>query len=261
LAVILALSDGRILTIIPLIVLAIFSALLVFRDFGRLRLILYKKTGFEFVKPEENEKSIKDYEELMDLVSRKSNRLAYYMQQVKYSGLEGDGFDNLSTIIKQGLQDDPTIEDHIAKTMGYLSTYLDIKQYIDDDDRAHLHIKQVTDGIIVAECDSTGTKPVEGTNFILYADIPVGKEDPKKFEKIVASAELSDVSGDMYSLCIIEWSPGALLTKTELSETLIERSPRLEVNEMGLEEMKLQEMEDTYNYLRRVRREVVTDDA
>jgi hypothetical protein len=251
-------SGWDIAIVVLMVLVGVLTGLSIYRDFHRIRLFLWKNTKLELLKPDPEVPELTGgFPQYIQITSKKSPSLANNLRLV-YENTDGDAdpFEELSTTIEHAIEDD-----YFERTMTDIENALKLKKYVRDDDRAKLRPVNLKDDILIAKADGDGVLPVEGLYFDLYAKITVSSRgESEEFEKVVGVATLFEVSGDMYRLQMNDWDPGAETDLQELKESLLRRrSPRLEVQTRGVEEADWNELEEAYNYLKRLRSAGVDD--
>jgi hypothetical protein len=233
------------------------SGMLIFIDFKEIRFRIYKKTGFEWIKPNESElvELTEGYDQLVEIVSKESKMLAINLRHVQKNTGSEDPFSSLSSVIEKGINTNP-----VEQTVDRLKHLLNIKEYIEDTNKSKLEIITLTDNKVLAECTDGDTDPVEGLESKLFAEIEITERgETRSFEKVVAMAELTKNSGEVYELSTYNWESGGDATISELKANFTERNPYLEVNEDDLEGVEWDKLNDSYEFLRSMNNSETTD--
>lgn len=235
----------------------VLSGILIFLDFEEVRFYLYEKTGFEIIRPGRDEvlELTGGYDQLIELVSQESGELAMNLRRVQTNIQSDNPYETLSSVIEDGMSSDP-----IQQTVDYLNHLLRIRDYVEDPDRSELKIITRADDKLLAESKEEGTLPVEGLMFKVHATIAITERgETRYFDKVVAMAELTGTSGEVYELSTYDWDSGGDAGVSELQSTFMDRDPHLEVNKEGLESVEWDKLEDSYDFLRSVSNPEVTN--
>lgn len=233
------------------------TGLSVYRDFTQIRLMLWEETGVELFKPAPNIPELTGgFEQFIQVADQGSTKLGSILREIFSQTSEQENpFGRLVDILEYGIS-----QDYFGRTLSELERLLEIKEYIDDSNRSSLEPVELNGDMVIAQSNETGTNPVEGISFDLKAEIQVSNRgESVTFDKVVAHTTLAKISGDMYQLAAQDWDPGTEMRIEELKSSLLDRTPRLEVNKGRLDQIEWDELENAYDYLSSVHTAGVTN--